>query len=121
MQAISGPPGMRSGAIASSIARVTEAVEFGLMTRMWSRTCLSPLGCCYKATTASVVRCSGAGKDQHDRFIGCNRDGRARSSCRRVWSDGARRVDDAFPAEEATLHARHHTGCVSDPADDCPG
>jgi hypothetical protein len=36
MQSISGPPGMRKGAIASSIARVTASVEFGLMTKMRS-------------------------------------------------------------------------------------
>ena len=35
-QSIPGPPVIRSGAIASSIARVTASVEFGLITRMRS-------------------------------------------------------------------------------------
>jgi peptide/nickel transport system substrate-binding protein len=42
MQWRSGPPGMRSGAIASSIAQVTASVEFGLITRMRSDIRLIP-------------------------------------------------------------------------------
>jgi hypothetical protein len=41
MQSIPGPPAIRNGAIASSIARVMASVEFGLITRMRSAIGLS--------------------------------------------------------------------------------